>query len=242
MTQANPEPPKKPDFSEKEKDKIWLSEQKSLRKLVGVLGMLLPLLLYLFLYFASGHGRPLESVSHYYFTRSSVIFSVILSLLAIFLLLYKGKDPVDFVVSAAAGIFALCVLIFPTTNLAESCCDENAAYAITFLKVNGDVRSTFHFISAGIFLACLAYMSIFLFTKSDKTVSERTREKKARNRIYRVCGVLMILAILVVVAPASIIDPVFYKTNHLTFWMETLAVESFGFSWLVKGEFILKDK
>jgi phosphoglycerol transferase MdoB-like AlkP superfamily enzyme len=232
---------KKPDFSEKEKDKIWLSEQKSLRKLVGILGMLLPLLLYLFLYLVSGYGKPLESVSHYYFTRSSVIFAIILSLLAIFLLLYKGKEPIDLIISSLAGIFALCVLIFPTTNLAGQCCDEQTGYSITFLKEAGNVRSTFHFISAGIFLACLAYMSLFLFTKSDKTVSNRSRKKKIRNRIYRVCGVLMILAILVVVAPASIIDPVFYKNNHLTFWMETLAVESFGFSWLVKGEFILED-
>lgn len=27
-----------------------------------------------------------------------------------------------------------------------------------------------------------------------------------------------------------------YTKNHITFWMESLAAESFGLSWLVKGE------
>jgi hypothetical protein len=33
----------------------------------------------------------------------------------------------------------------------------------------------------------------------------------------------------------------YYKSHQLTFWMETMAVECFGFSWLVKGETIFKD-
>lgn len=32
-----------------------------------------------------------------------------------------------------------------------------------------------------------------------------------------------------------------YQNNRLTFWMETLAVESFGFAWLIKGETMFKD-
>ena len=33
-----------------------------------------------------------------------------------------------------------------------------------------------------------------------------------------------------------------YQNHQLTFWMEALAVESFGFSWLIKGETLFKDK
>ena len=33
-----------------------------------------------------------------------------------------------------------------------------------------------------------------------------------------------------------------YDGNSLSFWMEALAVEAFCFSWLVKGEMILKDR
>ncbi len=227
------------DYSEG--DKIWLSEQKSLRKLVGILGMSLPVLLYLFLYFASGYLSPLESMSHYYMTRSGGIFVIVVSLMAIFLLLYKGKEPIDFYISSAAGIFALCLLLFPTSNLTETCCDPVKKFSITFID-GKSFRPSFHYISAGIFLLSLAYMSLFLFTKSDKAPSQRTVNKKIRNRIYRVCGVIMIAAVLVIILGFKDVIPAdFYYKNNLTFWMETVAVESFGFSWLVKGEFILKD-
>ena len=39
-----------------------------------------------------------------------------------------------------------------------------------------------------------------------------------------------------------IISEKFYETYHLTFWMETLAVECFGIAWLIKGETLFKDK
>lgn len=87
-------------------------------------------------------------------------------------------------------------------------------------------------------------MSIFLFTKSDKTKEERGVKKKIRNRIYRVCGVLMIFAITVIFLGGfcKLIPEDIYQNHQLTFWMEALAVESFGFSWLIKGETLFKDK
>src|SRR5688500_1097995 len=91
------------DLDYSEEDKIWLTGQKTLRKLVGVLGVLLPVVLYLFLLFDTGKLNPLDSISHYYMTRVSSIFVIVVSLLAIFLLVYKGKSLADFYLSAAAG-------------------------------------------------------------------------------------------------------------------------------------------
>lgn len=140
-----------------------------------------------------------------------------------------------------AGIFILCVVCFPTSNITDICCDTNKKYAVTIIKPN-DVREIFHYISAGIFLLCLAFMSLFIFTKSNKLPDERGSKKVIRNRIYRVCGVSMIIAILIIFAGfLKIIPKQFYDDNHITFWMETLAVESFGFSWLIKGETLFKD-
>ncbi|WP_100431834.1 hypothetical protein [Flavobacterium sp. 1] len=85
-------------------------------------------------------------------------------------------------------------------------------------------------------------MSFFLFTKSNKSPDERDRQKIIRYRIYRTCGVLILLAILVpFVGLLKIIPPLYFTKFPLTFWMETLAVESFGFAWLVKGETIFQD-
>jgi len=58
-----------------------------------------------------------------------------------------------------------------------------------------DLRYYFHFVSAAVFLLALAFMSLFLFTKSDQPVSKRTEGKKNRNRVYRTCGVIMLLAL-----------------------------------------------
>ena len=53
----------------------------------------------------------------------------------------------------------------------------------------------------------------------------------------------MLLALLVIVLGLfDIIPTETYDRLKLTFWMEALAVEAFGFSWLVKGEALMQDK
>lgn len=228
----------------KDDNSIWLTSSLTLRKIIGVLGMAMPLLLFIFLYLDNGLQHPLESISHYYYTRVSGIFVIILSLLAFFLIVYKGKRPIDFYISLFAGIFALLVVLFPTNNITEICGDSTKKYAVTILPVTdlSTFRMYFHYTAAGFFFLCLSYMSLFLFTKSNKTPNERGTKKTIRNRIYRTCGILMLLAIVVLFAGSlKIIPPTYFKTFPLTFWMETLAIESFGFAWLVKGETLFKD-
>ena len=56
------------------------------------------------------------------------------------------------------------------------------------------------------------------------------------------CAVMMLAGVAVIAANALgwISEEVFTR-YHLTFWMETLAVEAFGFSWLVKGGTVFPD-
>lgn len=222
----------------KNDDRIWLTQQNTLRKLIGILGMMLPVFLWLFLYIDNGHTAVLPSISHYYFTRVSGIFVIIVSLLAIFLLVYKGKDRIDFILSSLAGLSALCVVLFPTGNLAAKCDDIDFPYSVSFLKASL-FREGFHYVSAAVFLGCLAAMSWFLFTLSDKSPSRRGKRKILRNRIYRICAVVMVLALLT--AFANFRGWVFEGWYSCTFWMEAVAIEAFGISWLVKGEVVLND-
>ena len=69
-----------------------------------------------------------------------------------------------------------------------------------------------------------------------------TPEKKIRNRIYRVCGIIMIISVIGI--PIDGIPAIHDRIAFLkpTLILETLALGSFGFSWLVKGEFLLQDK
>ncbi|MBP0904429.1 hypothetical protein ACFSKN_12310 [Mariniflexile gromovii] len=220
---------------------IWLTSSKTLRKLVGVLGMLLPILLCAFLGLISQHYEVLDSISHYYFTRSNVIFIIIVSLMAVFLMIYKGKEPIDFYLSSIAGIAAFLLLLFPTESILSECGGLCDSFSISFV-VENSVRTVFHYVCAGVFLGSLAYMSLFLFTKFNKAEG-KTKEKKQRNVVFIICGILMIIALLVVFLGdgLNLIPEDVYNGYHITFWMETLAVEAFGFSWLVKGETILKD-
>ncbi len=225
-----------------EESDVWVSNGCTLRKLIGILGMLLPILLLTYLMIVNNLYIPLHSISHYFYTRAGSIFIIIVSLLAIFLIIYKGVEPIDFYISSTAGIFALCVLLFPTSNLCDVLGDVNTKYCVTNIPSN-EFREIFHYISAGIFLLCLAYMSIFLFTKSNQPIKSRGTKKITRNKIYRTCGIIMVLSILVIFLGGflEIIPTTFYEANHLTFWMETVAIEAFGFSWLIKGETLIKD-
>jgi hypothetical protein len=224
-----------------EKNTIWLTNSLTLHKIIGVLGMTMPLLLFILLYFDNGLQYPLESISHYYYTRVSGVFVITLSLLAFFMIVYKGKEPIDFYISLFAGVFALLVVLFPTNNITEICGDITKKYAVTILP-KSDFRMHFHYTAAALFFICLSYMSFFLFTKSNKKPNERGFKKIIRNRIYRTCGVLMFLALLILFAGSlKIIHPSYFKAFPLTFCMETLAIESFGFAWLVKGETLFRD-
>jgi len=221
---------------------IWIRNGYSLRKLIGILGMSLPILLILISLTSFGLDSPLESISHYYYTRASPIFAIVVSQIAIFLIVYSGKETIDFYISTLAGICAILLILFPTSNLAEVCCDPVTSYAVTYFEGSG-FRETFHLICAAIFIGLLAAMSFFIFTKSDKPRQSRGKAKITRNRIYRTSAALILISLIVMfLGVLEVIPPDFYDSNNLTFWMETLAVESFGFSWLIKGETFFKDR
>jgi len=223
-------------------ESIWLSERKTLMKLIGILGVLLPFLLYFFLLITTDHTQVLESISHYFFTRSNPIFVIVVSLMAIFLMIYKYERPIDFYLSFFAGVAALMVLILPTDPIISSCQELCSDYVISYVNEN-EVRQWTHYISAAIFLAILNYMCFFLFTRSDKPKRKRSKQKRIRNSIYIVCGCFMTASLItILLGTIGLIDSDIYQKYNLTFWMESLAVVSFGFSWLVKGGFILKDK
>jgi formate hydrogenlyase subunit 3/multisubunit Na+/H+ antiporter MnhD subunit len=229
-----------PDFGRP--GELWLQKEKTLRRLIGTLGMLLPLLLPLFLYFDNGHQQVLPSISHYYFTRANPIFIIIVSILGVFLIIYKGHTMNDFIVSTLSGLGALLLLIFPTDNLAEICNLDHKNHVVTVLKIS-PARASFHYACAAVFLGGLAFMSLFFFTRSNKPKGMMGRAKEKRNIIYRVCGIVMVMAMLIIVAGLlGMIDEETDERLSLTFWMETLAVEAFGISWLVKGETLYRDR
>ncbi len=231
------------DFEDR--NQPWIHSSFKLRQTIGVLGMLLPGLLWFSLVLFEGVAEVLPSISHYYFTRSGTIFTATLIVLATFLLIFKDDDKLEFWLSTLAGLFALFVAIFPTDNLVDRCCDLDVKHAITFLS--GDIsginpRVLFHYVSAGLFFLCLAFMSFIIFPRSE----ESGHDKNAKNRrkiIYRVCAVVMVVSILIILLNYNDSDAnSWYNRNQMTFWLEVIAVEAFGISWFIRGETLFKDK
>ncbi|MGB4847013.1 MAG: hypothetical protein WBP41_03795 [Saprospiraceae bacterium] len=236
-----------------DEENIWLSKQKTLRAFIGVLGILLPIMLYGFLLIDTGYDKPLESISHYYYTRVSSILVITVSLLAIFLIIYKGKGRLDIILSTLAGVFALCLILFPTDNITTECCDPNkimeygkssyeeCVYSVSLLR-ESDSRVHFHYFSAGIFLSSLAFMSLFQFTKSDHKKKDRSKNKRIRNFFYSLFGILIVLSLIVIACGELFkwIPAEYFSSHHIKYWMEVVALESFGISWLIKAEVILK--
>jgi hypothetical protein len=195
----------------------------TLRKIIGWMGITLVPILVLGSFWLDHTSQIQVSVSAYYYTHMRNALVGIICGISLFLLSYHGYSWKDSLASKLAGIFSLGIAFFPTSET------NNAK----------DIISTLHFITSGIFFIILAYMSLFLFTK---TSGDMTPEKLKRNWVYRICGVIMVACILGIAIIS--IPTVHAKIPHtkLVITMETLALEAFGLSWLTKGELLLKDK
>jgi hypothetical protein len=205
-----------------------------IRKIIGFLGIALPILIYAF------HGELLSSISHYYYSRSAVFFIAILSTFGLLLISYKGyekdKDTEIFsdnLITHIGGIAALLVVLLPTT-----CNGSNSAEITDMCQQNyplfghdNTIVWIIHLISAGVFLFIMGYMSLFRFTKG-----KITDEKKTKNRIYRICGITVWVSIGIL-GIESIFQN-FHFSEYDVFIFETISVVAFGIAWLVKGEAI----
>lgn len=195
----------------------------TLRKILGLLGIsMVPLLIIGTV--AIDHSNHIEvSVSAYYYTSMRNALIGILCCMSLFLLSYHGYERIDSVISKLAGLFALGIAFFPTSP-GDS---------------KDDLVSVLHYVCSGIFFFLLSYMSIFLFTKS---AGHKTKDKMKRDRLYRVCGIVMAASVICI--PLDGIPAIHDKISFLkpTLIFETLALSAFGFSWIIKGEFLLRDK
>lgn len=205
----------------------------TIRKAVGIIGMILPLMLVLGVKFLSECGTLQNSISDYYYTKMGHYMTGTLCAVSLFMFTYKGYEKKDLVAGKLAALFALGVAFMPVTNyLPLSACK------VLVLEGTKTVNA-FHFTSAALLFFTFAYFSLFLFTKTSGNVTNR---KRIRNTIYKICGVLIVLSILSILL-YSLIPALYNKFEEYKpiFWLETLALEAFGFSWLVKGEGLLGD-
>jgi L-asparagine transporter-like permease len=137
---------------------------------------------------------------------------------------YKGPQPIDNRAANVGCLAALGVALFPTTFC------------------TGCWVHTLHFVFALLLFSIFIFFSIYLFRKTNPD-KKMTTEKKYRNRVYLICGIIMILCILGIAVSFYLLEDSVSKQYHLVYWFESLALVSFGISWITKSEsFYLRDK
>ena len=206
---------------------LWL---RRIRNLAGFLGMILPWISLIGAIIVSNTtGVPDEfwptlSISATYYICPAL--TGILTAASVVLMCYDGYSLRDNIVTTISGVFGIMIVLFP-------CACTVSGEMVGFFQLPVAISNTIHCASACAFFILLSINSLFLFTLGEK---EPTKQKKIRNIIYRVCGIGMICALILMVLPVSF----FAKT----FVVEAIALTFFGISWLVKGQVfgILKDE
>ena len=194
----------------------------NLRLGIGVLGVALPFILRI----GSAIFPPDPySMSAYYYSAERNILVASLCVLGALLLTYQGYDKLDSRITNVCGAATIGVALFPTAPTNPS----------TSAKAVGYV----HLTCAALLFITLAVIALWLFRLTEPH-RERTPEKRKRDRVYLICGVVIALCVVLVPVESLVIGAPIAK-YHPLFWLEAVAIVAFGVAWLVKGETLFKD-
>ncbi|MCX6068017.1 MAG: hypothetical protein NT121_20070, partial [Chloroflexi bacterium] len=197
------------------------------RQLIGYVGMVLPPLLWLITIWRPTGVKdqvpwaPLSSISAYYYTGAVSVFAGCLVALALFFFAYRGYNNEyghrDRVAAFIAGLAAIVVAFFPSE--APIGLSEPSWWTVAMKNM--------HYAGAVFLFGSFIFFSLFQFPRSAENPEKLSADKQSRNRIYIFCGVAMVLSMVWVIVAIFM--------NASIFWPETLALEFFAVSWLVKG-------
>lgn len=222
----------------------------AVRRWLGVLGLVLPISLYVYARGYDGGMRP--SISEFYHSHMGDVLVGTLVAIGVFLITYKGypRQPgerlSDQVVSTIAGLGAIGVALFPTAQPVDKLCPPGESFAgagpsgadLT-CPIQGFVRhwetaEYVHFISAVVFFVMLAIFCFFLFPRGD-TKNGEIDWKAPKNRVYLTCGILIVVSIAMLLLHWMLPFKDALRSVNWVFWWETVAVLAFAISWLTKG-------
>lgn len=212
------------------KDKLDLSlNYLLLRKLIGTVGIVLPLGCVLIV-----EGKLLDSISHYYYSDAGVLFTGTLLILAAFLICnvgYKrdGEKISDWTINIIAGICIAIVAVVPTSY-------QEKLEPTPIINKEGSWQTYLHFGAAVSFFLLMSLMFLFKFTLTKRGEDGKRVKaegaKKTENFWYRLTGgiMLLVLAVAGIVIFTSIPEP-----RTFVFWIEVSLLIPFSIGWFVKG-------
>ena len=215
----------------------------AVRRAIGILGFFLPLALWLWSVTQPVIGI-LPTMSDYFYTPVGVVFVGTLTATAVFLWSYEGyrklQDEMisDLLLARVASLGALGTAWVPTTPpypIGQCPGADTAPVVCTFAQqlLTPAAASMVHLVCAAAFFGALALFCLVQFTRGP----EDSAEKRASNRIYRICG-WTIVGALAGIGAIKFIFPDDSAINDLSpvFWLEVVACLAFATSWAVKGD------
>jgi len=220
------------EMKSSKRDIALIHSYLSMRRMVGILAIGLPFIIVLGGLVETGSIIQ-GSLSSYYYTNMRDFLVGLIFAVAIFLISYKGYELIDDIVTNLSGVFALGIIAYPTSMF------SNQVVRVGVFQTPDDVSQYIHLVFSILFLLSLAFNSIFLFTRHSGNPS---REKKKRNKIYASCGIVMVLSVIGMVTYIVFYSHTFLAKGRPVLIFETIALISFGVSWLVKGHTLFRDK
>ena len=203
----------------------------TLRRMIGLLGTLLPFVLLFGGYLSHPPVLMRKSISAYYYTEVGYLFVGVMLATGAFLVCYRGYSVPrvgsqcrlctllrkwcpcirDDGLTSVAGLLAILVAVLPATVHHQEPTLVNYA----------------HWVFAAGFLLSTALMSHCQFTLGQDTKN---------HRLYRGCAWVILAAIIVILVDYLVGGPLKRMVPTIVWWLETLAVSAFGLSWLVKSQ------
>lgn len=202
----------------------------SIRRAIGVTGLLLPVLLGPVGWLILGIDIQ-DNLSLYYHTPLRDVFVGSLCAIGIFLFCYQGHDWIENWTANLGCASALGVALFPL----------DAASAPLYQQ---SLRGNLHCLFGGVFFLTLAFYSLFHFPTSKSRNEELEPHEQQRDLVYRTSGIVILLSMaamgVYLLLPLSGWREVLDRYNAL-FWLESIAAWAFAAAWLTKGRTIVAD-
>lgn len=215
------------------RDKNLIISYLTMRRLIGILGIALPIIVVVGGFIQNGFALQ-GSISGYYYTNMRDFFVGLLCGVSLFLISYKGYEKIDNLVGKMSGIFAVGIVVFPTSMY------SGKVVQVGMFLIDDNISEYIHLIFSALFFLSLSFNSIFLFTRRGPGVLGK--EKKRRNMTFRICGIVMTVAVACATIYTLFLRHTVISKIFPVIIFETIALLAFGVSWLVKGHTLFKDK
>lgn len=212
-----------------EKTKALVVSYITIRRAIGVSGLLLPIVL--------GPGGWLlgipyqDNISSYYHTGLRDVFVGTMCAIGVFLMCYRGHDWIESWTANVGCVAALGVALCPLDANSDPLLQKSIVGYI-------------HSLSGGVFFLTLAFYSLFHFPRSTFDPIEDEPHGWERNFIYRTSGIVILLSMFAMGGYLFLL-PTDWKQIlndwNFLFWMEWIAVWSFAAAWLTKGRVIVAE-